>query len=170
MDRPVDVRRLRVDGAQRAMTTVSVDVPARSTVAVPLPRAVVTEVSPYDELLVATAPDARTVHWFAEPKDLALGSGWADVVAEPAVGGWTVRVTAAGVQRDVCLLVDKVDPDATVDDGMVTVLPGATHTFHVLGAVGADPAALTAPRVLRSANQLLRHTDRTTLTRTGALA
>ena len=172
------VRRLRVDGAERAMTTVALDVPARGTTTVTLPRAVVGDVSPYDELLVATAGDVRTVHWFAEPKDLALTDGWADVVAEPTVGGWTVRVTASSVQRDVCLLVDKVDPDATVDDGMVTVLPGETHTFHVLGAVGADPADLTDPRVLRSANQLLRHrpggppTDPTTrpLTRTGASA
>ncbi len=52
-----------------------------------------------------------------------------------------VRVTAGSVQRDVCLLVDKVDPDATVDDGMVTVLPGETHVFHVLGA-----SAPTRPR------------------------
>ncbi|GAA1876769.1 glycoside hydrolase family 2 protein [Lapillicoccus jejuensis] len=153
----VDVRRLRLDGTQRAMTTVALDVPARGTHTVTLPRAVVTDVSPYDELLVATAPGARTVHWFAEPKDLALVDGWAEAVAEPEAGGCSVRVTAASVQRDVCLLVDKVDPDATVDDGMVTVLPGETHVFHVRGAVGADPTELTSARVLRSANQLLRH-------------
>ena len=62
------------------------------------------------------------------------------------------------------------ETDATVDDGMVTVLPGETHTFHVLGAAGAEPAALTDPRVLRSANQLLRHTDQPSLTSTRALA
>ena len=57
--------------------------------------------------------------------------------------------------RDLALLVDKVDPDAVVDDMLVTLLPGETVAWQVSSAADVDPDAFLDRRVLRSANQLL---------------
>nr|MDQ6897828.1 hypothetical protein [Actinomycetota bacterium] len=62
-------------------------------------------------------------------------------------------------QRDVTLLVDKVDREATVDDGMVTVLPGETFTFRVRSKKPDAAELFCDPRVLRSTNQLVDRTS-----------
>ncbi|WP_169241106.1 hypothetical protein [Bifidobacterium olomucense] len=53
-------------------------------------------------------------------------------------------------------MVDKVDEDATIDGGMVTLLPGEAVAWHITAADGLDPAAFAAPNVLRCANDLKR--------------
>jgi beta-mannosidase len=66
-----------------------------------------------------------------------------------------VTVTAETLLRDATLLVDKLHPDASVDSGLVTLLPGESHTFRVRGAGTVDAAAFADPRVLRTGNQLV---------------
>ena len=66
-----------------------------------------------------------------------------------------VTVTAQVLLRDVTLLVDKVHPHATVDRGLVTLLPGESATFRVRGAHGIPAERFSDPAVLRSANQLV---------------
>ena len=58
----------------------------------------------------------------------------------------------------MCLFADRLAPDATVDDMLVTLLPGESHTFAVSGWTG-DPAALMRPPVLRTANDLVTGGD-----------
>ena len=48
-----------------------------------------------------------------------------------------------------------VDPDAVVDDMLLTLLPGERAVFRVRCAELADPQALVRPDVLRSTNQLV---------------
>ncbi|MDQ2756292.1 MAG: glycoside hydrolase family 2 protein [Actinomycetota bacterium] len=156
----VAVRRLDLDGSERAVTTLAVEVPPRSTVTVPLPVALCAEVDVRRDVLVAQAGDHRALWFFAEDKDLGLTHRWASSRVERVPGGYDVHVTAHGLQRDVCLLVDKVDPDATVDDAMVTLLPGESRTFHVTSSRRFDPTALLEPRVLRSTNQLVHSPER----------
>ena len=64
-------------------------------------------------------------------------------------------VTATRLVKDLALLADKVDPDAVVDDQLITLLPGESAVISVQSSAAIDPAALVAPAVLRSANQLL---------------
>jgi beta-mannosidase len=73
-----------------------------------------------------------------------------------AESGYTVRVTVDTVTRDLALLVDKVDPDALVDDMLVTLLPGESTVFTVTSALDLEPAAFATAGVLRSTNQLVR--------------
>ena len=64
-------------------------------------------------------------------------------------------MTAKDYVRDLFVMVDKVDPKATVDEGLVSLLPGESVTFHI--TTGADdPQAFAAANVLRSANDLKR--------------
>ena len=148
--------RLRFDGDKRAMTTVGVDVPPRTTVTLPLPRALTADVDRARDVLLAEAGDARSLWFFDEDVRLDLVDAWKTTSAERTADGYAVHVTADGLQRDVCLLVDKVDTEATVDEQLITLLPGESHTFRVTSAVGVEPAAFLDARVLRSTNQLIR--------------
>jgi beta-mannosidase len=51
--------------------------------------------------------------------------------------------------------VDKVDPEAVVDDMLVTLLPGESVVFDIASRADVDPSAFTEPRVLRTVNGLL---------------
>jgi beta-mannosidase len=51
--------------------------------------------------------------------------------------------------------VDKVDPEAVVDDMLVTLLPGESVVFDIASRADVDPSAFTEPRVLRTVNSLL---------------
>ena len=156
-----DLRIARLDfaGAELASTIVAVDVPARGTVTVELPADVAAAGDVAGELLVATLGEHRGLWFFAEYRDSTLGDeGFGEgfeANAERVAGGYRVTVAARSLVRDLALLVDKVDPVATVDDMLITLLPGETVTFEVRSDVDFDPRQLLERRVLRSANQLL---------------
>ncbi len=152
------VRRMTLSGQERAVTSAPVTVAARSTHLVPLAEALVDGAECTDELLVARLDDNRTLWFFAEDRDLALVDGWKTLDAERTAAGYAVHVTADTLQRDVSLLVDRVDPKAEVDDLGITVLAGESHTFHVRSDLELDPAVFLDPRVLRTTNQLV-HPD-----------
>jgi beta-glucosidase len=116
------------------------------------------EVSSRDDVLVAEADSSRAFWFFAEDRDLELRNGWSALSVERTPTGYAVTVTAATVQRDVTLLADKVHPTAAVDGGMVTLLPGDTHTFLVTLAQEINPQRLLDPNILRTTNQLVDQT------------
>jgi len=139
------------DGAVLASRTTPVVVPPRASRTIPIEDAVATPVDAGAELVVAEAPGERGLWFFAEPRDSALTAPRFDV----RVSGDRVEVTARELVRDLTLLVDKIAPDASVDRGLVTLLPGETTTFVVSGADRLDETALRAPGVLRSGNELV---------------
>ncbi len=154
-DAQVQLARRTFDGRERSVTMAHTVVPARTSVTVPLAQALTADVVAAEEVLVAVGDGVRALWFFAEDRDLRLVDRWAAASAEATDDGYAVRLTAATVQRDVTLLVDKVDQEATVDDGMVTLLPGQTVTFHVRSRKTVDPQRFLDPRVLRSTNQLV---------------
>ncbi|GAB6856012.1 glycoside hydrolase family 2 protein [Microbacterium xylanilyticum] len=176
------VRRLAFDGSGLATQTVPVSVPARGSLTVPLEASVAVAGDPAAELLVAdvhdrsaegavpersdrslsersetkgAVPVERGFRYFAEPRDSALpAAGYAAEVA-PVNGGSEVRITARTLLRDLTLLVDKADPNAVTEKGLVTLLPGETAVFLVRHGAELDPQLLTDPRVVRTANELV---------------
>jgi len=158
-DKPWDARlqvsRRTFDGHDRSVTTTHTRVAARSTATVPLASALTTEAATADEVLVASGDGVRALWFFAEDRDLHLVDRWGAARAERTADGYVVHLTAATLMRDVTLLVDKVDPDATVDDGMLTLLPGDAVTLSVRSDRSLDPERFLDPRVLRSTNQLV---------------
>ncbi len=151
------VRRLTFTGHQRALTTVTVTAGPRSTQTVLLPDALVAEAGSRDEVLVAEVGTERALWFFEEDRHLELSTTWKTTSVHRTTTGYAVQVTADGLQRDVSLLVDKVDPDAVVDDMGVTLLSGESHTFLVRSATDVDPQRFLDPQVLRSTNQLVHH-------------
>lgn len=151
----VRFRRLRFDGTVLASSDISgITVAPRSVALIDVDPALLAAASPESEVLVADAAGSRATHLFAEDKDLKYDptAVRAHTVAIP--GGYSVTVTAASFARDVALLADRVAPDAVVDDMLVDLLPGETHTFTVLSRADVDGEAFGAPEVLRSANAL----------------
>ncbi|TMR99296.1 hypothetical protein [Nonomuraea basaltis] len=67
-----------------------------------------------------------------------------------------MTVTAISVLRELAIFPDRLDPDATVDDQLVTLLPGESAVFHVTTARDLDAGALTGFPVLRCVNEAVR--------------
>jgi beta-mannosidase len=104
-------------------------------------------------LLVADVDRLRAVHFFAEDRDIDYPAAALRATVEPVPGGQRVTVTAETILRDLTLFPDRLDPAATVDEALVTLLPGETCSFHVTGDF-PDPSALTRRPVLRCVNDL----------------
>ncbi|WP_327004652.1 glycoside hydrolase family 2 protein [Dactylosporangium sp. NBC_01737] len=152
----IDVRRITFNGDPRAKTTITIDVPAGGTLTLPLPPEVTTPDDPSRELIVVDGGPDRTAWYFAEDIDLHYPTAATDVVVHPTADGALVEVTARTFVRDLTLFADRLDPAATVDEQLVTLLPGESVTLRVTGAAlpaADDPAWRTAP-ALRTANDL----------------
>ncbi|QEO10733.1 glycoside hydrolase family 2 protein [Protaetiibacter larvae] len=143
-------------GDELAAATVPVSVAARAAVTVPIPVEVAMARDAASELLTAELGSVRGWWFFTEPRDSALDEALLEVEATAVDDGYEVTVTAATLARDVTLLVDKLDPAATIDRGLVTLLPGESVVFRVAGLARVfNAAAFADPRVLRSGNQLV---------------
>jgi beta-mannosidase len=150
------VRRYDLSGEVLAEHIEQVRLAARDTVTVALPAVLADTTDAAGELLRAELAGVRAHWFFTEPRDSSLTVGNPQLHVERTESGYTVRVTVDTLTRDLALLVDKVDPDALVDDMLVTLLPGESTVFTVTSVLDVDPAAFSGAGVLRSTNQLVR--------------
>ncbi|MFH8250565.1 glycosyl hydrolase 2 galactose-binding domain-containing protein [Microbacterium sp. B2969] len=149
------VRRLAFDGAVIAGMDASLEVAARGTTAVVLDATSATAGEAAAELVVAEIDGVRGEWFFAEPRDSALGAADLAVATSAVDGGTLVTVTARGLVRDLTILADKLDPAAVASDGLVTLLPGESTGILIRHSGDLDLDRVSAPEVLRSANQLV---------------
>jgi beta-mannosidase len=152
----VHARRLRLDGEPLAEWRSVVEVDARGMTVVDLPGSSGVPQHPTEEILVLDGGDQRTTWTWLPDRDLRYPDARLEGVVEAVPGGYRVTLTAASLLRDVCLFPDRLHPDAVVDEMLVTLLPGESATFHVSGAVLADPDALLRAPVLRCVNDRRR--------------
>ncbi len=117
---------------------------------------------PYNELLVA-APNgqefcdttfARTVYDFAEVIDQRLNPNPLSVEAKTCTDGYLLKITANAYARDIFCMVDKIDSSASIDGGMVSLLPGESLNWHIASRKKVDPRVFVQKRVLCCANDL----------------
>lgn len=154
---PVTIKRLRFDGTVLAEWTHWRLCADRFTAAeLAIPDEVAMAGDPKAEMLVATMHDSTAYFYFAEDLDLALPEPKAEVSVEQHGDGWHVTVRAKTLIKDLCLFVDRLDPDAVIDEALVTLLPGQSHVFSVTGSDPIDPERVASAPVFRSANDLLR--------------
>jgi beta-mannosidase len=144
---------------------VEVSAPPRSVALVPVPGG---------DLVVAEMDGVRAL-WFAgdvpaTPADPTLTvtaetvrGGLTDpgltVTAEVVAGGLDVHVHATGLARDVLLQPDRIHPEAVVDRGFTTLLPGESTVFAVRAPVELDPGSIKSPWVLTDLWSALRHEE-----------
>ncbi|SDB85908.1 beta-mannosidase [Sanguibacter gelidistatuariae] len=148
------VERMALDGTVLDRFTVAVDASARASVQVALPPAVARAVDEAGEVLVATLGDRRAVRPFAEDVALRLVDPGLRTVVRETKEGVAVEVHATGFARDLVLAADRVAPGAEVDDQLVTLLPGESHTFHVRTTVAADDPRWYGAHVLFCVNDV----------------
>ncbi|MEZ4597708.1 MAG: hypothetical protein R3C32_13340 [Chloroflexota bacterium] len=150
-----EVRRVGIDGRVHERMALEVPVGPRAAASVALPAGLVTPGDPRAELLVLDVGGARDLWWFVDDPDVATGPPELDVRVAPADDGALVEVAARTLARELCLLVDHVIPDATVDRALVTLLPGERATFRVVTSAPVPDGLLEAlgrRPALRAAN------------------
>jgi beta-mannosidase len=142
--------RRTVTGEILASVSLPVRVPphgvARRPIGIGLPR------DPTRELLTVDGGGPRVLHCFAADERMAFPPAEYDAVVTPVASGYFVRITAVTLLRDLTLRPDRLDPSASSDGSVTTLLPGELVTWHVTAPVRLDPDALVRPPVLRTAN------------------
>ncbi|WBB68540.1 glycoside hydrolase family 2 protein [Micromonospora sp. WMMD812] len=148
------VIRSALTGEPKAKTTLDLDVPAYSRVTLTLPAELARPDDPDRELLTADTDDTtdRALWFFAEDRAVRWPSADYEAVVRPAPDGQRVQITARTILRDLTLFPDRLDPGASVDRALVTLLPGESATFTVRSPGALEPAALTTRPVLRCVN------------------
>jgi beta-mannosidase len=145
------ITRYDFDGSVLASVTLEVLCPPRGVRPVPLPTEVAKADRP-ERQLVRAVLDGVTADWFFRV-DAQLDYPPARFTA--VADGPVVRIEAETLVRDLCLFPDRLDPAATVDSMLVTLLPGERARFTVRSDRPLDPDALTAAPVLRCVNDTL---------------
>ena len=112
-----------------------------------------------EEYLVAEEESAGAAYWYfvEDPQlHLAAQAKAIEVAAERTGSGFSVRVSASSLIKDLTLFPDRLDSEASVDTALVTLQAGQSHTFQVSSQqADLDPATFTRRPVLRSANDLV---------------
>jgi beta-mannosidase len=120
-----------------------------------LPQDIATAGDPNNEVIVVDMLDRRAFHYFVEDIDLKLPKPEMKIEVSKREGGYAVAVTAVNLLKDLCLMADRLDPDAVVDTMLITLLPGETHVFEVDTQAAIGVADIVVGTVLRSANDLV---------------
>ncbi len=137
------------DGTRRDAGTQKVVVPARGVVRVPVD---VAWTDPLREVLVAELDDRRALWFGSQDRDLAYEPDALEAEATRTDTGYDVVLRARSLVRDIALHVDRLAPDATVDDTLVTLLAGEARTVRVRTVQEIDARALTRRPVLATVN------------------
>lgn len=153
------IERRTLAGQVLAAERVDVRVPPRSATRTPLAEHLSLPADAASEMLVAVLAGTRALWHFAEYRDQDLGPADFSAETEPRDDGILLRITARTLLRDVTVLVDKLDPDATVDQALVTLLPAESAEFRIRTTQPLSVSELRDHRVLRSANQLVAADD-----------
>lgn len=145
-------RRFDTSGALLAEVRLPFEAGPRGVTLLPLPMEARRFGDPGREFLVVDADGLRATYFAVADRAFAYPVAEWVTRAEPVAGGTRVTVTARSLLRDLLLRADRLHPDARVDRGLVTLLPGESAAFTVTGWHGDDPDALaTALRCVNSA-------------------
>ena len=155
------VERMTLAGEVLASQTFDVELDAVSHVGLPLAEEIVDYADAGNELVVATASDGAFARVIFNPAEvigqkLAAPAEAFGTVASRVDGGVELKVTATSYVRDLFCMADKIDAKASVDAGMVSLLPGESVTLRIDTGSDDDPQSFAAANVLRSANDLKR--------------
>jgi beta-mannosidase len=151
----VTLTRCAADGVVLSISRLPVDVGVRCTAALAVPAAVAASGGGVGEFILAECESERGWWHTEEDVDAKLPAPELTGSLERTAAGYDLTVTAQTFVRDLALLVDRVAPDAFVDDMLVTLLPGESTVFAITTSAPMTLEQLTDPLVLRSANQLV---------------
>jgi len=145
-DRLILIDRLDFLGKPLASQNAKVTVSPRSVARVSVDRNVATPGDPSTEFLTSTGTGAL---WFFLPdKELRYPAP----VFDAEWDGGELRVQAKTLLRDVCVFVDRIDPDATISQQLVTIAPGGRGRFGLRSKRPLTKDQLLASPIFRCVN------------------
>ncbi|MEO7589212.1 MAG: glycoside hydrolase family 2 protein [Arachnia sp.] len=156
----VPLRRHAVDGMELASQLVEIAVPPRTTATYPLSADVSAPGDVCREFLVAgdaAGAVKRAWWWFAEDVDVEFPAPCFRTDVVGTADGYAVTVTAESLVKEVSLFPDRLSADAVVDDVLVSLLPGESHTFRITTEAQLEIDSLIRSPVLRSTSELCHH-------------
>jgi beta-mannosidase len=150
---PFSIERIDFDGnvlARHAVWRVLCD--RFEKIELTIPADVATPGDPTRELLRARIGQSETIHFFEKDERLDYPARKFDINARPEEDGTTVTIHAKTLLRDICFFPDRVDPNAEIDEMLVTLLPGEGTKFRIrhTGEISLDQLRTN----LRCANDL----------------
>lgn len=150
------VRRCSLDGEVYDEERFDVHVSANSQYTLTLPNDLFRFGDRSREILVASADHgfARTIYDPVDIIEQKLDSDPFDSFLAETADGYMITVTARSYVRDLFCMADKVCPTVSVDNGMVSLLPGESVVLHIRMPHCDDPDELLDPKVLRCGNDL----------------
>ncbi len=109
-----------------------------------------------DRLIVARATGAPVAHWFfGRDRDLPYPAPRFRLDVDREGADTVVHITAETLVRDLCLFPERLDPEAAVDEQLLTLLPGESATVRIAGASARLTAGeLSRPGIAWCANAL----------------
>jgi len=141
-------------GKVLAETLVDLTVDRRGATTIPLPAELAVPKNPLGSVLLASTGRERTFWFFAADRDLTYPAPEFTASVREYTGGLKVTLTAKTLLRDIALFPDRLDPAATVDDMLVTLLPGDTASFLIESPAPLDTEQLLRSPVLRCVNDI----------------
>ena len=149
------LRRIDADGRDLAVDRIAFEVSARGAAAAPVPPSIAIPEDPSRELLVVEAGDHRAIWFYGKDAWLSLPPPAFEIGCHSVADGATeVVLTAGTIVRDLHLDVSRLDPAATIDRNLVTLLPGDTFRAVIRGVANLDDAQIRSSGVIRTANEL----------------
>ncbi len=157
-DTTLQVRRFRLDDFELAERYERVVVPARTC----WRSKPVLEIfgSPFDnrtECLVADAAGSEVERaWWFHDQDALLQLPTPAIIATArriAVDQCELSIRADTLIRDAVFAVDRLDPDAEIDDNLLTLLPGEQRSVRIRTNLDLPCRAWISPPVFRCANE-----------------
>jgi beta-mannosidase len=145
----VSVQRMTFGGNVRHAETLPLYVQPRSVTALELPHDLTHSDAPESECLIVQTGTQKATWFFLPDKELRYPAP----VLEGRLEGETLTLTAQTLIRDLSLSVDRLHPEATVSDSLLTLLPGESASMRVTGLEGTPVEALLVPPVMNCANR-----------------
>ena len=146
--------RLAVTGEPQAKETIAVRVPPREVTRLALTGAVLTPGEARRELLIADLDSERALRMFAEDPMMDYPPATFDATVESTSDGVALHITARTLLRELAVFPDRLDPDASVDEQLQTLLPGESTTLRITSPRPLDPQRLLSYPVLRCVNEV----------------
>jgi beta-mannosidase len=149
------VARVALDGTELAGQAVRLAVAPRTSQTVLLETGVSAAGNPAGEVVVARSMHSRSAFWyFVEDIELEIPPLALTTKVARVDHGYRVDVRADAFAKDLVLNADRLDVASEVDDQLVTLFPGESHTFIVGSDVELDREAIIAHPVLQCVNTL----------------
>jgi len=144
-------------GDRRAEATIALNVPPRGVFRHSVNQAVF--LRPRDkslEFLVAQSGNHRAIWFYESDRQLAYPQPKLTASLDRISEGYQLTLRAGSFLRDLCVFIDRLDPDATISDQALTLLPGDSCVLKIRTNKQLSVERLTAPPVLQSANRFGR--------------